>query len=134
MKVLNLLRWLLLLPVTIGTWYGVFFLGLVCYISLEKYLCTPSLHESFICENGFSGPLMQAIPHIFVALSAVAVVVVATLCAPDYKRHTASAAFFCGTIVAVLMGWNTQAWSLVAAAVAGGLFAVAAVGIRLRSA
>lgn len=123
---MNLLRWLLLLPATIGIWYAVFILSLFCYLYIDKNFCPAKDVISGMCYNDTIPLILSAVTYLGVGLSAMAVCVVATAIAPSHKIITAWITLALGTIVAGIMA-STASLPLFIVAVAGGFFGVFAI-------
>lgn len=122
----NLLRWLLLIPATIGIWYVIFIASLYCYFFIDKHFCPAKDVISGFCYNDTIKLILTAETHISVGLSAIAVCIVATAIAPSHKMITAWTTLALGTIVAGIMV-STETWQLFITAVASGFLAVLAI-------
>lgn len=122
----NLLRWLLLLPATIGIWYVIFIASLYCYFFIDKHLCPARDIISGMCYNDNVESILNAETHIGVGLSAMAVCIVSTAVAPSHKMTTAWTTLALGTIAAGIMV-STETWQLFFTAVASGFLTVLAI-------
>lgn len=128
------LRWVLLIPACIATWYVVFMVGLVSHGYVERHFCPPAELVSGSCTNALVQRTLQFLIHAFVALSAIAVSVTATVVAPSHKEKVVWITLVCGTIVAAFFGFHANAWPLFfTASVAGVIVAMILVRtLRLR--
>jgi hypothetical protein len=121
------LRWLLVGPAAIAAWYLVFIVGLFTHGFLDEALCPAGEMESGMCMNRRVRLTLGILVHVFVALSAVAVVSTAVAVAPSHRNRTAWVAFVTGSVVAVAFGIAAWAYTEAVAAAAAGLLTVIAV-------
>lgn len=126
------LRWLAVLPATIAAWYAVAFVGLYTHSLAEKTLCPAGDWMSGFCHNDNVQATLQFLMHFHVGLSAFAVCLAAAAVAPSHKINTALAALTIGSTVALYFSWHTQAWSLLAVALASGIAGTGIVILRQR--
>ncbi|HEX6904371.1 MAG TPA: hypothetical protein VF789_31980 [Thermoanaerobaculia bacterium] len=119
-SMMSTLRWLLLVPAAIAVWYCVFVLGAFTYSFVEKHLCPPEDLISGLCTNSTIKLWLTIVAHAFVALSALAVMIVAVVISPRGRKPMAWLTLVVGTAVAAYLGAMTHEWTLFAAAVAGG--------------
>lgn len=124
---MRVLRWLLLVPASVAAWYAVFVGALATHFYVGRHFCPPGELISGSCQNETLALVLEILTHFSVALSAIAVEVTAAIVAPAHKEATVWAAFAAGTLAATWMGVAAQAWSLLLAALLGGV--VSAIGI-----
>lgn len=124
-RTMNTLRWLLLAPAALAAWYAVFVLGLFSHSFVESRLCPPEELLSGFCTNATAQVWLEIIVHVFVALSALAVMTTSAIVAPGRKRSIAWLTLALGTAVAAYLGTETHEWALFASAVAGGFAGLA---------
>lgn len=117
---MNALRWILVVPAGIVAWYAVFVLGLLAYALVDSHLCPPEDFISGHCTNASTRRVLDVAMHVFVATSALAVIVSTVLVAPSYKKSVAWLSLLVGTLAAAYIAATTHAWTLFAAALAGG--------------
>lgn len=118
---MRILRWCLVLPATLAAWYAVFIAGMLFHSQLEPLLCPPAEMVSGACGNLGVIRTLRAVIVLFAALSAVAVVLAATVTAPARKLLVAWGTFAIGSEIAILMAIEVQSPLEGAAAVAAGL-------------
>ena len=115
----RVLRWIALLPVAVAGWYLAMVLGMMT-LGLVDQFCPEGLMVSGQCTAGWYDWVQGAIFYLFIALSAVLVVLLAALIAPAHRRRVAWVAFLLGAAMAVLMALLTPSFvDLLAALVAG---------------
>lgn len=125
------IRWLLLVPAAACAWLFVFVCGVLAYSSIDG-LCPPADVVSGFCTNDTVQAALTALEHFAVAISAVAVLVAAVAVAPSHKTGAVWASLLAGTVVAIFLALATDALSLLAAALIGGIVATAAITRQLR--
>jgi hypothetical protein len=116
-----MVRWLLVVPAAIAAWYLVFVVGIFTHGFLEEALCPAGEMESGMCMNRRVRLILAILVHLFVALSAAAVVSTAAAVAPSHRTRMAWIAFVGGSLVAVAFGIAAWAYTEALAAVASGL-------------
>lgn len=119
---INLGRWIAVLPAAVLAWYGCFLVGLLTLFHAGQ-MCPPGQLESGLCGAWWYAPLSATIEAAFVALSAIGVVCIAALVAPRHKVRVAWAAYGGGSLVAAYFAWHTGALLDFAAAEIVGLAA-----------
>jgi hypothetical protein len=127
------LRWFLVIPAAIASWYAVFICGGFTHSFIDSHLCPAEDLVSGFCFNRGVIFLLDATTHVFVAASAMAVIGSAVSVAPSRKKETAWVAFAIGAAVAIYFGVRTRNYTLLAAALVGGLVALAFFHLRSRS-
>ena len=127
------LRWWSLLPATVAAWYATFITGMFAYSFIESYLCPQEELISGICINRSIRSILDVTSHVFVAASAIAVVVAAVSVAPNRKKEVAWLSFVVGAAAATYFGVRTHDYHLLAAAIAGGLGTLILFHFRVRS-
>ena len=115
------IRWLLVAPFAIAAWYVVFVVGVVTYTAVEEHLCPPDQFVSGACVNDRVMTILQVVVYAFIALSAVAVVIVAVSTAPAHRDIVAWGTFVFGAALAVLVGAEGRAYGEMATAIIAGL-------------
>lgn len=98
---INLGRWIAIIPVAVVAWYGCFFGGVMTLFQAGQ-LCAAEERVSDLCGAWWYAPLTSVIEATFVALSAIGVVCSSALMAPRHKVRVAWVAFGVGSVVA---GW-----------------------------
>ncbi len=126
-------RWLLLVPAAIGAWYAVFAAALFAYFYVERHFCPPTDLVSGFCANETVQQALEALTHLSVALSAIAVGVAASAMAPSHKEPTVWATLGAGLVIAGIFGFAAHAWSLFLAAAAGGTLGAVAIVLFVRA-
>jgi MFS family permease len=117
------LRWILILPAAIATWYATLFTGIALYQGVEA-LCPPDQVESGHCFAPWFLTASNALIVFGAALAAVLVMFVSASLAPAHKRQVAIATFALGTLVAISMGWKLAVAPMLGAIVAGAIVLV----------
>ena len=120
MKKIIALRWLALIPTVYASWYAVLVAGFFVYRLIDKSICPKNEIGSSGCQNPTVENVLDLTMHVFVALSAVAVLSTAIFVAPYYKKQISYLVFFLGSVIAFYMGAQLQSWSLVVTAIAAG--------------
>lgn len=120
MKKIIALRWLALIPTVYASWYAVLVAGFFVYRLIDKSICPKNEIDSSGCQNPTVENVLDLTMHVFVALSAVAVLSTAIFVAPYYKKQISYLVFFLGSVIAFYMGAQLQSWSLVVTAIAAG--------------
>jgi len=87
---------------------------------VERDLCPTEDLVSGSCHNNDIQTWLQIVRYLFVFLSAVVVVVVATSIAPNHKKEVARIGFLIGAVAATYMAIVSSALTLFLAAFAGG--------------
>lgn len=103
------LRWLLVIPSAVVAWYAAHVLG-ISTLSLFENFCPMEKMLSGACVAAWWQPLESGIVVLFSGVSAVLVVLCATLTAPGRKRAVAIIAYLTGAAVA--SWWLIQAWEI----------------------
>jgi hypothetical protein len=123
-----MIRWLLLLPATIISWYVVMLAGLFGRQWLEQMLCPANAWVSGFCHDSRVAHLLYGWQLVVLsAVSACVVVLVASAMAPSRRRLIAVIALVCGGVVAATMTWPWGEFEQWYCAVAGGVVGLAMV-------
>jgi hypothetical protein len=119
------------LPAAVAAWYAVFAAGLFAYRWVESF-CPPHELISGMCMNAGVIRAQRATIVLFVALSAVAVVLAAVITAPERKFEIAWITFAAGSALAIFMAVVGESPAEGAAAVVGGLLTALIITRRKR--
>lgn len=117
------LRWLAIVPGAYIAWYLVFVSGLFIHGIVEAALCPPDEMISGMCANGRVRAALDLLIHLFVGVSAVAVVSAAVAIAPSRKKIVAWLAFSTGSAAALILAMSVDASSNGVVAIVAGLAA-----------
>lgn len=120
---IQVFRWLVLIPACIAAWYVALFIGLYVHGIVDSF-CPPELVVSGFCEASWFPAAEKAAICFGVALSAFLVVVTAALVAPTHRLLASKAALAIGTLVAIVFAVGTDAYFELAAAVLAGILGV----------
>lgn len=114
------IRWILILPAAVASWYAALFLGLAMYRGLESF-CPEDQMVSGHCFAPWFSAATDVLFAFGAALAAVLVMVSCTWVAPTHKRPVAIATFAVGAMVAMFLGRGSSQGmaSMVAAILAG---------------
>ena len=116
---MSILRWLLIVPVSVLGWYLVFVSGMGA-LGLLEYLCADEQMISGRCIASWYVNVKEAVIIFLAGLSAIIVVLAAYYLAPTRKTTTAIVAFLLGSAAATYVVINTDSWFEYAAAITGG--------------
>lgn len=118
---LNTLRWLLIVPMAIAGWSIAFIAGLKL-LGMVYYFCPSDYQVSGMCQHPGAQLLEDFLLVAGAAVSAVFVLVFATVTAPSYKPQVAAATLMLGLAVATWAFLETGALgAFVGACVAGAI-------------
>ncbi len=120
---IQVFRWLALIPACITAWYVALFIGLYAHGIVDSF-CPPELVVSGFCEASWFPAAEQAVICFGVALSAFLVVLTAALVAPTHRVLASKAALVVGTVVAIIFAVETDTYFELAAAVLAGILGV----------
>ena len=120
---MNGLRWLSVAPAAILGWHTALILGLAAHSSAQR-LCPPEAIVSGLCVAWWYPSVERTIMLLAVALSAVLVVVCASLAAPSHRVRVAWAAYAAGVIAAADFLMETGAAAEFTAAMVAGWLSV----------
>ena len=127
------LRWVLLLPAVLGTWLGVFYLFADYHRSLTAPCeSAPSLPQ---CTDPLNVFLVNILPSLGAAVSAVLVLYVTFLMAPSKKLEAVRICFGVGAAIAFTGAWinaGTRSWDMLAAACSALLVGIITVAVASR--
>ena len=124
---INLLRWIGIVPTVIAGWYLALITGLFLFASLDS-LCPPEELVSGMCNASWY-PLASRLLICFgAALSAFLVVLVASLVAPSHRKAVAWLSYVVGAVIAFYMAVSASRYAShyleLGSALAAGLLAV----------
>ena len=127
---INLLRWIGILPAAIAGWYLALITGLLLLAALDS-LCPPEEVVSGMCNASWY-PLASRLLMCFgAALSAFLVVLVSSLVEPSQRKAVAWLAYVVGAVIAFYMAVSASRYAShyleLGSALAAGLLAVWAV-------
>lgn len=120
---IQVFRWLALIPACVAAWYVALFIGLYVHGIVDSF-CPPELVVSGFCEASWFPAAEQAVICFGVALSAFLVVLTAALVAPAHRVLVSKAALAIGTVVAIIVAVETDTYIELAAAVLAGIIGV----------
>jgi hypothetical protein len=115
----NTLRWILVPVSAIVAFYAPTVVAIAGF-SLINRLCPPELMVSGSCTASWSGLATEALVILCAALSAIGVVLVPALVAPERKLKVATLAFTGGALLAIYIALHGSLWELLTAALVGG--------------
>jgi len=126
----KVIRWMLVVPVSVSGFFLSFYAGLAIVILLDYY-CFGYRAALPICPPQQSAkPIMGGLLLLFPALAAVLVVWFAYLVAPGYKRTVAVVAYILGAVCACLIGLAMKAHAALLTALLGGALMLLILYIR----
>ncbi len=117
---INTLRWLGMVPACFVAWWLSLLLGFGL-LEVANRFCPAEDFISGMCVAPWFRYVEDGIIAGCAAIAAAAIVLVAVMLAPSHRLPVASVVLGAGILVALYMGYATQAWgSFVAAVLAGG--------------
>ena len=96
-----LVRWLILVPVTLLAWFAVVCATILLYEVINKSLCPPGDIVSGSCTNDSVVLILHIWIHVAIGLSAIAVLVTAFLIAPEGKEPVVWLTLLIGSLFAI---------------------------------
>ena len=123
------IRWVLILPVSIVSWYLVFTIGMAL-LGVAANLCSEKLMINGSCSAPWYTTAKDVLIIVLAGLSAVNVVLAAYLVAPAHKTSAAIVAFIIGAAAATYVVIDTGSWLEYGAAITGGLLTTLLVARR----
>ena len=120
MKWLEVIRWLSVIPSAIVGWYIALVVGMAAHSGLNDR-CPYGEVVSGMCDSTWFNRAEKIVIPFFVGLSAVLVVLMATLAAPTKKCSVAKVAFAVGLIIAAALAFGIGEWSEFIVACGAGL-------------
>jgi len=129
---IEVLRWILVVPAAVAGWWLAFAIGLWLHFYLEKALCPPEDIVSGFCHNHNVVLFLKVLKHAAVGVSAIVVCVVSPIVAPSHKTIVAVIALLAGSAFAVSFFWQVKEWSLLGVAIGSGIAATSLVGWHQR--
>lgn len=115
----RLLRWILLVPLTVAGWYLVLLLGMVL-LTLADGFCPPEEMVSGYCTAPWYAYVDAGVFYFCSGLAAILWVLLAALIAPAWRRGVGWVAFAIGALVASAMTLHLGAWDDLAISLAAG--------------
>lgn len=94
----SIIRWALLVPTTLASWFFIFFVGMVSYSFIFQCARTGFVYGTCILEEG-----QEIFMGIFAGLSALVPIIIAAAIAPAHKIKIAWATFFVGASLAAII-------------------------------
>lgn len=122
MKWIEVLRWASVVPAAMIGWYIALFTGIAVHSELNNF-CPYGEVVSGMCSSAWFSRAEKVVIPLFVGLSALLVILMATLAAPARKCGIAKVAFAIGLIVAMILAVNLGMWAEFVAAFGSGLVA-----------
>jgi hypothetical protein len=141
MRPLAVARWILLVPVAVAAWCGVAMAGIPVHGYVEHAFCPANRYWDGLCYGPEAEAPLEILMNVFIGLSALVVVSVATMMAPSHRRQVAWGVFAIGSCVAIAIGIASRLdfdgevvshWDYVASAIGTGLLAVLVIDRWLR--
>jgi hypothetical protein len=120
--VLNAIRWLLVLPLAVFAWVCVFVATLTLHSAIDTF-CPPEYLVSGMCTWKWAFLIQDALVVAGASISAIVMILVATLTAPSHKARTAVFIYLGGLSVAIWMYLQTDAIGAFTGAACFGLLA-----------
>jgi hypothetical protein len=116
---LRVIRWFLVVPISVAAWYFALVVGLVL-LTIAHRLCPAEQVVSGMCVAPWFPVATRAAVSVGAALAAVLVMYACTFTAPTHRRLVAIVTFVAGAFVAVWMGGTTGEYYAIAGAIAAG--------------
>ena len=125
MRRIDVIRWILVIPSAVAAWYFAFIFSLLVVAIVVGPCIDSEYPQPGFCEAPWvQFALAHDLPIRFgIGLSAVLVVIVSAIVAPNHRVAVAWAALGVGAIVAGVMGYGAGAVAEAAVAVGSGLLA-----------
>lgn len=103
------LRWLAVIPSAFLGWYVALFFGVGLTRLLEGF-CAPEFFVDNACTANWFRISEIALSHAFSGMAASLVVLFPVMMAPSHRFAIAIIAFVIGSLIAVKLAWDMQAW------------------------
>jgi hypothetical protein len=126
------LRWLLLVPATLGALCLLLMVGVAAHYLVEQHLCPAADFDRGICSSRAMGVALAFIKHGFVTLAVIGAEGMAVVVAPARKAAVLWAASAGLVLLAAYLGYAGNAGSLFVAALVGAVMGAAAMMRFLR--
>ncbi len=117
------LRWCLVIPVSIASWYLALVVALIV-LGVVESMCPPDLMVSGLCHAPWYEMAFDVVVVFGAALSAIFVVLSAAYTAPRNRVLIAKIAFAMGCLAATHFVYETALWSAYIAAISAGAITV----------
>jgi hypothetical protein len=112
-------RWLLIVPAAVATWYAALVLGMSLHLGLDA-LCPADQVVSGRCVAPWYQAASAVVSCIGAGLAALLILLSCTLLAPTHRRLVAIATFIAGAVVASFMGFSAGAFGPMVTAIVTG--------------
>jgi hypothetical protein len=106
----TLIRWLLLVPAVLFTFYFWLATAIGSYLIAEQF-CPEELFISDSCYASYMIQLKEALLLVFPAIAAGCMVLVAARIAPSFKIRAALATFIVGSVFALYQAFSAGYWA-----------------------
>jgi hypothetical protein len=116
------LRWLALVPAAAVGWYASLIAGLLADGVLASF-CPPDMIVSGLCSASWYAPAEDALICVFAGIAAALIVTLTTIVAPSRKVTVAFVVLVLGSLFAVVMGSQVQAFGPMICAIFAGTLA-----------
>jgi hypothetical protein len=123
----RVLRWILLVPVSAGTFYLVIAATIAAHYLVEQHLCPAADFDRGICSNRELVIVLAFVQHAGAALTVLIVAGVSVLIAPSHERQVFWATLGALLLCAAWFGYAGHEGTLFVAALAGGVLAAAVI-------
>ena len=131
-RAVELLRWVLLLPVSFFAFCLTFYVGMRVYSYVEEHYCTPAHFWNGMCYDSSADAAMELVYRIFAGIAPLAVGLSAVAMAPAHRLKVAWAAWLAGNALLAAMAVRSESAEPLAVAAASGTFGVLAITAWLR--
>lgn len=118
-KKIEIIRWLLVIPLAFVGWYTALSIGFLLY-SVANYFCPPELMISGRCHASWYSPVIDGVIIFGASLSAILVILLSVLVAPNKRKLVAKIIYSAGLIIAIYAVYETSAWGAFAGAMLSG--------------
>ena len=105
-----MIRWLLLVPAVLFTFYFWLATAIGSYLIAEQF-CPEELFISDSCYASYMFQLKEALLLVFPAIAAGCMVLVAARIAPSFKIRAALATFIVGSVFALYQAFSAGYWA-----------------------
>lgn len=126
---MHIVRWILFIPAAIAGWYGALFFSILVLNALGDP-CAPEPMANGDCIGPIGSTFGDVMIIVGASLSAVLVVLIATIVAPDHKVVVARLTYAAGFVVAVILAVPLSLWVAFAGAALAGLATLALIERR----
>jgi len=108
MLVISAIRWILLIPLSVFAWACVFVATLTLHSAIDTF-CPPEYLVSGMCTWKWTFLVQNVLIVAGASVSAIVIILVATLTAPSHKARTAVFVYLAGLSTAIWMYLETDA-------------------------